>query len=799
MNFEDNIELQNLIDKWISAKNYKLVKKIAKLSNPKYMYNLCKLHYRNTQDVFYLDSMIKINLFYSLKAYIFLLEEKRRLNRFECKKKAIVNDVKNIIQNIVGDSKFVYIIQYSFFDKKGENYFSGGGERYACDLAALISKRGYKIILLQAADFKLPVPWCKKFGDIHVVGVNAEGKEYCKIVNSLQSPELAIYSGAIPWEKSPYKHSVLISHGITWDCPRANADINYLQSLLYVAKDIVSVDTNTLSWFRSTFSKTIKDNNIQMNYIPNYVDLKKYTPKTNLSENRPIKILFPRRCSEERGFWPFTDIIPELFLKFQNIEIDMVGYAHTPEIKERIDYLSEKFPLRFKYYVCSADEMPKVYQNADISVIPTIYSEGTSLSCIEAMSSGNAVIATVIGGLPNLIINNFNGMLINPDKNSLMNALTKVILDKEYRAKIQSNAVNIAQEFSKENWERSWNLILDKYLYNEQSKKKGELVILTRNAVLGGVESIIKHQSQIFGADVIVCGGLDCPYNTPFDYMRADDKSTLASKLKGYSKVIYHWLPKYALETLSESDVKTIEFVHREDANNINEFNADAYVTHSEFLADYVAEKTHKKCIVVSHPIDTEIFYPAKQNLNYIGGLTTYSSIKGLDVFINAWAQIKDKFPHIKARFYGKGEELDILKILSQKLNAEVEFLPPTTKPEIALRDFRCIVSPSRIEGLPVAILEALAMNIPVIASNLDGMVEFQKQAKLKGYPNVLRLTQKDNIEDLANAIVEILEQKSIINTREYIKKYYNPKTHCDVLKGVLEAIDKKELIYECK
>ena len=53
------------------------------------------------------------------------------------------------------------------------------------------------------------------------------------------------------------------------------------------------------------------------------------------------------------------------------------------------------------------DEMNKAYQNADITLIPSLYSEGTSLSCIEAMACGNAVIATRIGGLSDLIINDF--------------------------------------------------------------------------------------------------------------------------------------------------------------------------------------------------------------------------------------------------------------------------------------------------------------------------------------------------------------------------------------------------------
>ncbi len=82
--------------------------------------------------------------------------------------------------------------------------------------------------------------------------------------------------------------------------------------------------------------------------------------------------------------------------------------------------------------------MSNVYKNYDISLIPTLYSEGTSLSCLEAQASGNVVIATNIGGLPNLIINNYNGILINPDKNELFKAIKRVVLDKDLRTKLSS-------------------------------------------------------------------------------------------------------------------------------------------------------------------------------------------------------------------------------------------------------------------------------------------------------------------------------------------------------------------------
>ncbi|UKI57385.1 MAG: glycosyltransferase [Clostridium sp.] len=73
-------------------------------------------------------------------------------------------------------------------------------------------------------------------------------------------------------------------------------------------------------------------------------------------------------------------------------------------------------------------KMNEIYKKTDISLIPTIYSEGTSLSCLEAMATENIVISTRIGGLCDLIIDNYNGYLIEPTEEDLYNKL-KYVLD----------------------------------------------------------------------------------------------------------------------------------------------------------------------------------------------------------------------------------------------------------------------------------------------------------------------------------------------------------------------------------
>lgn len=147
-----------------------------------------------------------------------------------------------------------------------------------------------------------------------------------------------------------------------------------------------------------------------------------------------------------------------------SIEFDFVGFIHDDEIKNDLERQKNKYQNRIHHYLLEPEQMYNVYKNYDISLIPTLYSEGTSLSCLEAQASGNVVIATNIGGLPNLIINDYNGILINPDKNELFKAIKRVVLDKDLRTKLSSNAVNVAQEFDKEKWENTWIDVFKKFI-----------------------------------------------------------------------------------------------------------------------------------------------------------------------------------------------------------------------------------------------------------------------------------------------------------------------------------------------
>ena len=106
-------------------------------------------------------------------------------------------------------------------------------------------------------------------------------------------------------------------------------------------------------------------------------------------------------------------------------------------------------------------DMASLYQSVDIAVIPTLGSEGTSLSCIEAMSCGLPVIATSVGGLNELIIDGYNGFKFDPNHHKLSEVIKYVAEDAELREKIGQRARETVVEcFSKQRWRDKWRQII---------------------------------------------------------------------------------------------------------------------------------------------------------------------------------------------------------------------------------------------------------------------------------------------------------------------------------------------------
>lgn len=360
----------------------------------------------------------------------------------------------------------VDILNINFFDANGKILYKGGAERYVFDLAKLIRSLGYQPRIIQNSN----IPFELELEGIPVIGIPAKSgwnprKLYAHYILHFEHARHTICS---PLEIPclPTRNKVIgINHGIHWDVPSNNYNLfsrskyRKLFSALGHIDTGVCVDTNFINWVR-TYDYGLAG---KLKYIPNYFDNIQFLKTDKDFSDTDIVILYPRRLYAPRGFYITLEMIDAIFPRYQNVTMHFVGQADEPERKILDKYLG-KYPNRIKSYEYDMAEMHKAYSDSQIVIIPTIFAEGTSLSCIEAMATNNAIISTDIGGLPNLIIDQHNGILIDPTSKSLIYAVESLINNRDQRVRLSENALRVSTSFRKDLWEKRWESILTSFL-----------------------------------------------------------------------------------------------------------------------------------------------------------------------------------------------------------------------------------------------------------------------------------------------------------------------------------------------
>ena len=432
------------------------------------------------------------------RAFLLISKKKYKLDHFYFVKQIrSIDTLKDEVSKLFTDvENFKYFANYNkkdcvsvkchtFFDFKGSNYFSGGAERYLIDLYEILKKKGINLDIYQDAE----IPFMRKYNGINVIGMANDGvvgysnefkdsqsKHYINLTYG--KSQLHIYSSFFECFPNCVSPSIGISHGIGWDDP-SNKYLDAIsfwmgkEAIIESAKQcdtLISVDTNTANWFQTI---DYKIGNEKFSVIPNYVDVEEFSPRKDYTNpGKKIVIVYPRRLYKPRGMYIALEAAEKIVKKYNNVEFHFVGKGFKKETDD-IDALCKKYPKKVFRYSKSPFEMHNVYKEADISLIPTLYSEGTSLSCLEAMASGNLVVSTRIGGLSDLIINGYNGYLIEPNSEALYDTLEHVIENYKDQMIIKERAVEVAKAFNKKIWISKWEKEFDKYKLNKKSDNIG--------------------------------------------------------------------------------------------------------------------------------------------------------------------------------------------------------------------------------------------------------------------------------------------------------------------------------------
>lgn len=129
---------------------------------------------------------------------------------------------------------------------------------------------------------------------------------------------------------------------------------------------------------------------------------------------------------------------------------------------------------------------------------------------------------------------------------------------------------------------------------------------------------------------------------------------------------------------------------------------------------------------------------------------------KGVDVLLRASLLVREEFPSATGYVVGMGEDARSLDVERRALNAPVHLLGMRHDARGLIDAFDVFVLPSRVEGLPIALLEAMALEKPIVATRVGGIPE----ALFDGESGLL--VDSDNEVELAAAIVTLLRDPGL-------------------------------------
>lgn len=197
----------------------------------------------------------------------------------------------------------------------------------------------------------------------------------------------------------------------------------------------------------------------KLRLIGNAVDLPDEVREHFQGEN--IVILFLTRIIQAKGVFELIDAVDLLHEQYPQIRLRIVGVEEleTADVKKHLGSLR----LANIQYVGPVSEGQKQqeYLNADIFAFPT-HVEDQSYAVMEAMSYGLACVASDVGGVPSLIADKENGVLIPPkDTPALVAALAELIEDASLRSELGARARETIQK--KFTWKRHADEVWELY------------------------------------------------------------------------------------------------------------------------------------------------------------------------------------------------------------------------------------------------------------------------------------------------------------------------------------------------
>lgn len=197
------------------------------------------------------------------------------------------------------------------------------------------------------------------------------------------------------------------------------------------------------------------------------------------------------------------------------------------------------------------------------------------------------------------------------------------------------------------------------------------------------------------------------------------------------------------------------------------------------------------KVHILPNSIDMDKFKPTPiPRLYDIISVARLAPAKKLDTLLTVISKIKEHKGDIKSVIVGDGP----LRVSLQRLASElgivenVDFLGFRENTEFYYNSSKVFVLTSYYEGLPMAMLEAMACDIPCVVSNVGDVTDIAENEL-----NAIVINDPSNVDAFASAILRLLNDKELYNkisrNTRIVRERYNYRAATTVWDGILDSI----------
>ena len=331
--------------------------------------------------------------------------------------------------------------------------YLGGAETMCETLTYELIKKGHEVIILSMFTIKTPITERMEKAKVDIRYLDKKGgfdfsmfSKISKIIIEEKPDVVHSHHAALKYiAPVAYKRKVKkIVHTVHSIAQKESGIFSrVLNKFFFKHYGVVPVALSEL--VKETVVETYKMQPKDVPYIYNGVDLSMCTPKKEYETHGAVKIFHIGSFYQPKNHIGLIRAFHKVWLKYPQCQLHLIGEG--VEQKHIQKYVQDNGLEKSVFFLGAQSNVFDLIKDADVFTLPSNY-EGIPMSLIEAMGTALPIVATGVGGIPDMIQNEVSGLIVEVDDDRIAEGLFRLVENEGLRKTLGQNALTEADRFS---------------------------------------------------------------------------------------------------------------------------------------------------------------------------------------------------------------------------------------------------------------------------------------------------------------------------------------------------------------